>query len=1388
MVRVSLGIKELLKTALLQLGLALLAVLTAGELLADDWQQIQPSAPFKYYTPRDGMSQADARHIAQDDYGYLWIATRRGLSRYDGSEFRTYTIGQGLPTNFLTFVYPHGRDVFIGDGRGNVSVLTNDEIRVLRRAPGAAASAVTGIAVHNSTVYIATESDGLITVARFANAAGGETLLDVTSAVRDLAIDKTTLWLVHGGSLFRQDLSQPWQPSRFMTGVTSSRFASNGDHWLLLADRRAGVRKGTSVDERYRIDGDSPLVELAVDNTGGIWVRGERNLYRAERWLATDGSDTRASRMIDNIGRLLTLFVDRENTLWVGGEGRTARYLGDRFQHYSFRSLGFNPVVWSAAGIAPDNILIGTENELLQLRDGQVRSLNDITGLPNGAVRAMVSAGQGRFYIGITEVGIYRVDANGFRASLLPGTAGTEVLALELGADGKLWVGRHDGLHVFDPLAGKFRAVDTDEQRSVYTVAAGEDGSVWYGIDGVGLGKVNATSLRREALFTGEAGFNAPEFNHIRWLAKDRIWIGGEDGRLYLFDGVTADNIGPKTSLRSDSAYLVASSADGSLIVGGAEGLYHIDPATLATYKYGFLHGFAGLESNVHAVFNDENGTLWIGTVSGLTRMDLRRPRPQTPQPVPTIMAPMVGERAGGTPVLAWDENSLTSEYAAISLLYPQDVEYSYRLEGRDENWSAATRNRHVDFSSLAPGTYQIAVRARYRDQPWSEPVTSTEFRVLAPFWRTSWFIWTGILLAAGLVPVFIKIRMRRIEATNRRLRRDVLERTRSIERAKAHLEATNRRLSKEADERRKSDLARIEVEERFRRAFESSPIGMALITPDRDVIDANPALTRLLWSENDDSEGRRSLVESFAPADRSTFEQLLSKLESGARDSAEVELRLIDANGAERDTVINLSAIRSERFAYRYSVCQVQDVTDARRMNAQLAYQANYDELTGLLNRRAFESALDTVYRDAHKQSQCSFLMFMDLDQFKIVNDTSGHAAGDELLKLVSQLIRDQVRGDDLVGRLGGDEFALLLWSCPEDVALRIAESIRVAIEEFQFNWDTETYRVGISIGVVPLDPELGDVSELQQLADAACYEAKDGGRNRVHITRTADDASQGHRGEAQWVQRLRDAMDHDRFALYGQLIKPVRPEDDERERMEILLRMRDPVSRKLIPPGAFLPASERFGLSTSLDRWVIENLIRTLYVHGAFGAGDRRYWINLSGNSVGDRRFAEFLVDAIKNSPLPEGMMNFEITETAVIRSVAEAGRLMTRLRDLGCQFALDDFGSGLSSFGYLKKLPVDYLKIDGMFVRDIQSDETDRMFVRSIIDIAHTMGIKVTTEFVENEGMLQTVANLGADFVQGYGIHRPEVLFPQFPIRAADIAAPAVPAASIRAGGMS
>ena len=319
--------------------------------------------------------------------------------------------------------------------------------------------------------------------------------------------------------------------------------------------------------------------------------------------------------------------------------------------------------------------------------------------------------------------------------------------------------------------------------------------------------------------------------------------------------------------------------------------------------------------------------------------------------------------------------------------------------------------------------------------------------------------------------------------------------------------------------------------------------------------------------------------------------------------------------------------------------------------------------------------------------------------------------------------------------------------------------------VERLRFQWDTETYRVGVSIGGVPIDPSIGDTGELQQLADAACYTAKEEGRNRVHIVKGDQDSARLHRGQARWVQRLREAMDKDRFTIYGQLVRPADESTPETENFEILLRLRDPETRKLIPPGAFLPAAERYGFSQELDEWVVRNLLKALFVFQSFQADPCRYWINLSATSISDERFAQFLKDELTRSPLPPGTVNFEITERAVIRNIAEAGELMAGLREMGCRFALDDVGSGLSSFGYLKKLPIDYLKIGGVLMRDVATDHTSRVIVKSIIDIAHTMGIETVCDRIESEEMLEVVSTLGTDYVQGFAIGRPFVLTPNF-----------------------
>jgi len=964
------------------------------------------------------------------------------------------------------------------------------------------------------------------------------------------------------------------------------------------------------------------------------------------------------------------------------------------------------------------------------------------------------------------------------------------VLDISIAHDGAIWYSTIDtGVYRFEPESHSLTHFAAPDDTSVYTLDTWPDGSIWYGADEVGIVRLRpdgrggydqtvigaaggndgqAADLVRltpkdeggyeQELLTTVDGLSNKLFDHIRRTGPDSAWIATEEGGLFQYRGGGFIDFGDATPLADQTVYLVEPLDNGTIVVGGEQGLYHFVPGAPGIAHYNQQFGFIGLETNVHATFFDSEGYLWIGTVDGAARMDVARPMPQPYEPTPTIVR--VETELDGHQILDGQDiepNQLGAhiEYAAISLLNPRGMQYSYMLVGIDNDWGSPTTNRTVSYPRIPPGSYEFMVRARYPGGAWGEQIASQQFTVLPFFWQQPWFVFAAFLTVLVGIRSLMVYRTRNMEWLNATLRAQVEERTESIEKARHELQVSNERLSKEID-------ARAELETRFLKAFENAPIGMGLLDARGTLFDANPALANMFWP----ALVNRRFADTVSDEDRERFVEEYESLVTSRRDSVHERAVCIGAAGEKLQTIINISAVRCDAGRFLYSVLQVQDVTESMQLTVQLEYQASYDELTELLNRRAFEAQLETAWENGNKGKKKSYLMFMDLDQFKVVNDTSGHTAGDQLLRDVSEILRDSVRGDDVVGRLGGDEFGIILWECPTDVAKRIAESIRKSIENYRFHWDVETYRIGVSIGGLPIDPGVGDISELQQLADAACYAAKEAGRNRVHMVSGDEDSARMHRGQVRWVQRLREAMQKNRFAIYGQQIRPVDPDSDEPERLEVLLRLRDPETRKLIPPGAFLPAADRYGLSMELDKWVVQSLLNMLFVHHAFEAVHRSYWINLSGSSVGDRRFAEFLVDAVKRSPLPPGTINFEITETAVIRNISEAGELMQALRKMGCKFALDDFGTGVSSFGNLKKLPVDYLKIDGMFIRDLLNDETDRIFVKSIIDIAHTLNIKAVAEFVEDEETLRVISELGADYVQGFVVGKPFVLAPRFP----------------------
>ncbi|MEW5965883.1 MAG: EAL domain-containing protein [Pseudomonadota bacterium] len=434
-------------------------------------------------------------------------------------------------------------------------------------------------------------------------------------------------------------------------------------------------------------------------------------------------------------------------------------------------------------------------------------------------------------------------------------------------------------------------------------------------------------------------------------------------------------------------------------------------------------------------------------------------------------------------------------------------------------------------------------------------------------------------------------------------------------------------------------------------------------------------------------------------------------------------------------------------------------DVTEAREASRRLAYQATHDALTGLINRREFERQVGDVLEGARQHQTDHAFCYMDLDQFKVVNDTCGHAAGDELLIELAAMMRHRVRDLDTLARLGGDEFGILLRNVPLAEARALAEDIRNRVRDYRFLWEGKTFEVGISIGVVQIRADTASVAEVFSNADIACFVAKDKGRNQIHVS-NLDDVEQARRQlEMQWSVRIPHAIENDRFVLHFQRVMPLDTAAGQPPRCELLVRMLDD-DGTLILPGRLIPAAERFRHMPEIDRWVIRHALELIARHGS-ELGMASYAINLSGQSLGQEDLLDFVRREILRSGVRPGLITFEVTETAAIRNVSHAGRFMAELKKLGCQFSLDDFGSGLSSFGYLKMLPVDYLKIDGSFVRNMIHDAHDHSIVVAITQIARTLKIGCVAEFIEDEATLQALREIGVEYGQGYHLHRPEEL---------------------------
>jgi diguanylate cyclase (GGDEF)-like protein/PAS domain S-box-containing protein len=521
-----------------------------------------------------------------------------------------------------------------------------------------------------------------------------------------------------------------------------------------------------------------------------------------------------------------------------------------------------------------------------------------------------------------------------------------------------------------------------------------------------------------------------------------------------------------------------------------------------------------------------------------------------------------------------------------------------------------------------------------------------------------------------------------------------------------------------------------------------------------------NPVAEKMVGADVSQLDGARLLD---ALAHRGSGASLVSQLADAAFNQREVMVAaepvlLEDDSEGELAVEVSAAPLLDHRGLTLGTVTVLRDVTKTRELAQQLSYQASHDPLTGLLNRREFENRLAASVADRRAGTQDA-LAYLDLDQFKIVNDTCGHAAGDELLRQISSVLASRVRSTDVVARLGGDEFGLLLTQCPVDRARTVTNGICQAVRAFRFTWKDKVFQVGVSIGVVPVTPEVADTEELLSAADAACYVAKDLGRNRVHIYKPNDRDLAHRKGEMEWVSQIHGALEDDRFELYYQPIVESSSKLVEPRCIEILVRMITE-NGKQIPPGSFIPAAERFNSMAAIDRWVIESAISSFADHWHTRAPlVAECFINLSATSLTDPSFGDFVKRQLLEHEVPAGVLCFEITETAAITNLREARRLILELREMGCRFALDDFGAGLSSFAYLRSLPVDFLKIDGNFVKNIDQDAIGFSIVESINKVGQKMGLKTIAEFVENRAVRDRLMVLGVDYLQGFGLARPQ-----------------------------
>ena len=525
-----------------------------------------------------------------------------------------------------------------------------------------------------------------------------------------------------------------------------------------------------------------------------------------------------------------------------------------------------------------------------------------------------------------------------------------------------------------------------------------------------------------------------------------------------------------------------------------------------------------------------------------------------------------------------------------------------------------------------------------------------------------------------------------------------------------------------------------------------------------------NLAAETIIGTNRDDAAGHR-IGELFSLVDDADRRPLGDPVERCLAMRRRVNMGrravMVSADGeSEHSVEIAASPVKGPGNSISGTVVVFHDVSELRGLTRKMSYQATHDPLTGLINRREFERRLDEAMDSAHAEEAVHMLFYMDLDRFKAVNDTCGHLAGDNMLREVAAVIKKEVRDSDFVGRLGGDEFGSLLIGCPIEKARQIATDICNAVSDYRFVWKDKIFNIGISIGLVEISHASGTLQDLMSAADSACYMAKQQGRGQVHIYSARDEAVARERGDIQWLRQLQTALHEDGFELAVQPIIAMTGKADSGPSVEVLIRLTDARGQPT-DSAEFLRPAERYQMMPQIDRWVIDSALAAITSGEIKLSAKRSCAINLSSQTLGDESFLGFVVDSLDRSGVAPAAICFEVTEAAILSNVQHAQRFIEVLHGIGCEFSLDDFGSGLGSFSSLKHLPIDYLKIDGTYTRNLQTDLVNQEMVSAMINLARTMQFRIVAEQVEQQEDFDWLRDIGVDFVQGYFIEAPSRL---------------------------